>query len=51
LAAQHAPEIVAKYIEAEKKIQHTFRYKPATKTRAEQKLTIAKILEDLGIKI
>lgn len=46
LAAQHAPEIVAKYIEAEKKIQHTFRYKPATKTRAEQKLTIEMILAD-----
>ncbi len=45
LAAKHAPEIVAKYIEAEKQIQHTFRYKPATKTRAEQKLTIEQILK------
>lgn len=46
LAAKHAPEIVAKYIEAEKKIQHTFRYKPATKTRDEQKLTIEMILSE-----
>lgn len=45
LAAKHAPEIVAAYIEAEKKIKHTFRFKPATKTRAEQKLTIADILK------
>lgn len=45
LAAKHAPEIVAKYIEAEKKIQHTFRYKPATKTRPEQKVTVADILQ------
>ena len=45
LAAKHAPEIVAKYIEAEAKIKHTFRYKPATKTREEQKLTIAGILK------
>lgn len=44
LAAKHAPEIVAKYVEAESKIKHTFRYKPATKTRPEQKLTIAQIL-------
>ncbi len=44
LAAKHAPEIVAKYIEAEKKIKHTFRYKPATKKREEQKLTIESIL-------
>lgn len=48
LAAKHAPEIVAKYIEAEAKIRHTFRYKPATKTRAEEKLTIAEILKKEG---
>ena len=46
LAAKHAPEIVAKYIEAETKIKHTFRYKPATKTRAEQRQTIAQILNE-----
>jgi 3'-phosphoadenosine 5'-phosphosulfate sulfotransferase (PAPS reductase)/FAD synthetase len=45
LAAKHAPEIVAKYIKAEKKIKHTFRYKPATKSRAEQKETIESILD------
>ena len=46
LAARHAPEIVARYVEAEKKIQHTFRYKPATKTRAEQRVTVAQILRE-----
>lgn len=45
LAAKHAPEIVAKYVEAESKVRHTFRYKPATKTRSEEKLTIAEILK------
>lgn len=44
LAAKHAPEIVAKYLAAEKKIDHTFRYKPATKTREARKETIASIL-------
>ncbi len=51
LAAKHAPEIVAKYIEAEKKIQHTFRYKPATKKREEEKLTISEILKSQGVKV
>lgn len=45
LAAKHAPEIVAKYVESEAKIHHTFRYKPATKSRAEEKVTIADILK------
>lgn len=45
LAAKHAPEIVARYIEAEKKIKHTFRYKSATKKRPEEKLTIEEILK------
>lgn len=45
LAAKHAPEIVAKYVEAESKIKHSFRYMPATKSRPEQKLTIADILK------
>ena len=44
IAAQHAPEIVAQYIEAEAKIQHTFRYKAATKKNPERKETIASIL-------
>jgi 3'-phosphoadenosine 5'-phosphosulfate sulfotransferase (PAPS reductase)/FAD synthetase len=45
LANKHAPQIVKRYMEAEAKIKHTFRYKPATKTRAAQSLTIANILE------
>jgi 3'-phosphoadenosine 5'-phosphosulfate sulfotransferase (PAPS reductase)/FAD synthetase len=49
LAAKHAPEIVAKYIAAESKIKHAFRYKPATKTRPEQKLTVADILKKRAI--
>jgi 3'-phosphoadenosine 5'-phosphosulfate sulfotransferase (PAPS reductase)/FAD synthetase len=44
IAAERAPEIVAKYIEAEKQIQHAFRYKPATKKRGEQRLTIEQIV-------
>lgn len=44
LAAKHAPEIVAKYIEAEAKIKHAFRFNPATKSREEQRTKIADIL-------
>lgn len=45
LAAKYAPEVVAKYVEAEAKIDHTFRYKPATKKRGEVRQTIAMILK------
>lgn len=45
LAQKHAPEIVAAYVAAEAKIDHTFRYKPATKKREAQKQTIASILK------
>lgn len=46
LANKHAPEIVKRYMEAEAKIKHTFRYKPATKKRVEQKVTIRQIIEE-----
>lgn len=49
LAAKHQPEIVAAYMEAEKKISHTFKYKPATKTREAQTETIAQILSKQGV--
>lgn len=54
VAAKYAPEIVAQYVEAEAKVQHTFRYRPATKTREAQKTTISQILakkqkRELGI--
>lgn len=45
IAQKHAPEIVARYVEAEAKIEHTFRYKAATKKRAALKTTIAQILK------
>lgn len=45
VAAKRAPEIVKKYVAAEKKISHTFRYKTATKSRPEQRETIASILK------
>lgn len=45
LAAKHQPEIVAEYIKAERKISHTFKYKPATKTREAIKETIYDILK------
>lgn len=48
LAKKHAPEIVEKYMETEKQISHSFKYKPATKKRAEEKLTIRDILEKEG---
>lgn len=43
-AAIHAPEIVSRYLAVEKKLNHTFRYKPATRTREAQRETIAQIL-------
>lgn len=49
IAAKHAPDIVGRYLEAEKKIKHTFKYKPATKKRSAIKQTIADILKEQGI--
>ena len=46
IAAEKAPEIVKKYLEAEKKISHTFKYKKATKNKPETKQTIKQILEE-----
>ena len=45
IAAKHAPDIVAKYIEAEESIEHTFRYKAATKTKPAQKISVKDILK------
>lgn len=49
IAAKRAPEIVRKYIKAERKISHTFKYKKATKTRPEMKITVEDILKSRGI--
>lgn len=49
IAYEKAPEIVLAYMEAESKIQHCFRYKPATKKRDEQKITIKEILIAQGV--
>jgi len=51
IAATHAPHIVKKYIEAENKIEHSFKYKPATKKRGVIKKTIADILREQGIEL
>lgn len=51
LAAKHAPNVVRDYINAEKQITHTFRYKKATKKAPEQKLTIADILRSEGVDV
>ncbi len=45
IAAERAPHIVGKYTAAEKKISHTFRYKPATKKRPAIKETVQNILD------
>lgn len=44
LAKKHAPNIVEDYLNAEKKISHTFGYRAATKTRAAINYTVADIL-------
>jgi len=51
LAAKHAPEIVQKYIQAEHQISTSFRYKPATKTRPEMRISIQDILESEGVNV
>lgn len=51
IAAEHAPDIVKKYIDAEKSISTTFRYKRATKTRPEMKISIEDILESEGVDV
>lgn len=48
-AAKYAPEVVAKYLWAEKQIKHTFRYKKATKSTPEIKQTVQMILDDQGV--
>ena len=45
IAAERAPEIVARYLEAEKQIAHTFRYKAGTKKKAAVKQTVQNILD------
>lgn len=49
IAAKKAPNIVRKYIQAENKISTSFRYKPATKTRPEMKISIESILKKQGV--
>lgn len=49
IAAEHAPDIVAKYLDAEKQIAHTFKFKKATKTKPEIKITVKDILESEGV--
>lgn len=45
IAAERAPHIVKDYIKAEAKISTTFRYKRATKTKPERKISLVDILE------
>mgnify|MGYP003629510929 CR=1 FL=1 len=49
LAAEKAPGIVKKYILAEESLSTTFKYKPATKTRPEMKISLSDILESEGV--
>lgn len=49
IAAKHAPDIVEKYMDAEASIQHSFRYKPATKKRGEVRESVKDILAEQGI--
>lgn len=51
IAAERAPEIVRDYINAEASISTTFRYKAATKTKPEQKISLVDILEGEGVDI
>jgi len=51
IAAEHAPDIVADYIRAEEKISTTFKYKRATKTKPEQKISLIDILEGEGVDV
>ena len=46
-ASIHAPEIVAKYVQMERQIPHTFRYKKPTKKKAAQFETIEDILKKM----
>lgn len=45
IAAKHAPEVVQAYLQMEAQLDHTFRYKPATKKRGEVKERVADILK------
>jgi len=51
IAANHAPHIVKRLIDAENKIQHSYKYKPATKKRGAIKESINDILIKQGINI
>ena len=51
IAYERDPEIVRKYLEAEKKVSHTFKYKPATKKREAVKETVADILVKQGVNL
>lgn len=51
IAAERAPEIVRDYILAEEKISTSFKYKKATKTKPEQRISIIDILEKEGVDV
>ena len=50
IAMEREPNLVKDYIEAEQKISHTFRYKPATKSRPAIKETIQDIVTRILLK-
>lgn len=51
IAYEKAPEIVLAYMEAETKVSHSFRFKPATKKREAQRVTVKDILISQGVKL
>ncbi len=51
IAAEKAPNIVKKYLEAENKISHFFKYKKATKKKPEIKMSVKDILNEQGFDI
>jgi len=44
IAKERAPSIVTKYIQAEAKIKHSFRFKKATKTKPERRISVLDII-------
>jgi len=51
IAAERAPEIVKDYINAEESLSTTFRYKAATKTRPEMRISLIDILNGEGVDV
>lgn len=48
LAAKHQTPIVARYIWMERQLNHSYRYKAATKKKPAQRITVEMILKDQG---